>query len=269
MADIDRSRVKRSFGSQAANYDDLAIVQQRVVNRFLEMNMAGVESPATLLDVGCGTGRLLESILSLVPSVCAVGIDLAHGMLQCASARLEAENKVSLVCGDGESLPFQDASFDMVVSTSVYQWINPADQAFAEARRVLKPGGRFCFALFGESTLMELRRAYKLALSGLGKSEADRSHDFATGEQILSALCSAGFREYSVKREFEVETHADVPALLRSLKGIGAGNASDSASRGLSGRSVTIAMMDIYERNYAGESGIPATYEVLYGIGLN
>lgn len=269
MADINRSRVKRSFGSQAVKYDNLAIVQQRVVNRFLELNLYGVESVESLLDVGCGTGRLLESILARVPLTCVVGIDLAHGMLQSASARLGKDGSVSLVCGDGETLPFLNASFDMVVSTSVYQWINPADKAFSEARRVLKPGGRFCFALFGEDTLMELRRAYKLALSGRGMSEADRSHDFASREQILSALCSAGFKECSVVREFEVEMHADVPALLRSLKGIGAGNASNAPSRGLSGRSVTTAMMDIYERNYAVESGIPATYEVLYGIGLN
>lgn len=267
MVDIDKGKVRRSFGSQALNYDDLAMVQQKVVDRFLELNMTGVSPPETVLDVGCGTGRLLESILSRVPSACAVGVDLAHGMLQCASARLG--ESVSLVCGDGETLPFKDASFDLVVSTSVYQWINPADRAFAEARRVLKPGGRFCFALFGENTLMELRRAYKLALSGKGSGETDRSHNFASREQTLSALSSAGFRECSVVREFEVEMHADVPALLRSLKGIGAGNASAAPSRGLSGRSVTTAMMDIYERNHAGENGIPATYEVLYGVGLD
>lgn len=267
MTGIDRNRVKKSFSSQAEQYDSQAIVQRRVAERFLELFIHAEAPPASILDVGSGTGRLVESLHKLAPSAFAVGIDLAHGMTRSAARRFDAAVNVAFVCGDGEHLPFLDGSFDMIVSTSTYQWLKPADKAFAEAWRVLKPGGKFCFALFGEETLTELRGAYRSALLCQGAPVADRSHDFATRDETLAALVAAGFNDCSVTREFEVEMHANVPALLRSLKAIGAGNASAMPARGLAGRSVTAAMIDIYERNYGGDAGIPATYEVLYGSG--
>lgn len=268
MTGIDRNRVKKSFSSQADKYDSLAIVQRRVAERFLELFIREENPPASILDVGSGTGRLVESLHNLAPSAFAVGIDLAHGMTRSAAGRFGAGVNVAFVCGDGEYLPFMDGSFDMIVSTSTYQWLKPADRAFTEARRVLKPGGKFCFALFGEETLAELRGAYRSALLRQSAAAADRSHNFATRDETLAALAAAGFNDCSVTREFEVEMHANVPALLRSLKAIGAGNASSMPSRGLAGRSVTAAMIDIYERNYGGAAGIPATYEVLYGSGI-
>ncbi len=268
MTQIDRIKVRRAFSEKSGNYDDLAVVQQRVVRRFLDGILASGSEPSAVLDVGAGTGRLLESLLVRFPSLFAVGLDMAHGMARSAARRLPAESDAALVCADGEHLPFRDCSFDTVVSTSTYQWLNPLDSAFAEALRVLKPGGRFCFAMFGESTLFELKASYRQALLLHGSSAADRSHRFSSRAETLEALGRAGFTECRVTSETEVERHRDVPALLRSLKGIGAGNAAPVQGKGLGGRTVTAAMIDQYEKNYGGDSGIPATYEVLYGQGI-
>ena len=67
--------------------------------------------------------------------------------------------------------------------------------------------------------------------------------------------------------ECEVEYHSDVPELLRSLKRVGAGNAAPAAVRGLAERRVMLDMMATYRREYGSTEGIPATYEVVYGIG--
>lgn len=265
MTQIDRCRVRRAFSEQADAYDSLAMVQKRVVQRFLERNFSGGEVPAMVLDVGCGTGRLLESLLVRFPGVHAVGLDMAHGMARNAARRLASGS--ALVCGDGERLPFVDKCFDLVVSTSTYQWLNPLDRAFSEARRVLRPGGRFLFALFGEATLFELKESYRRALRLHGGGE-DRTHRFVSRDETLAALERAGFNGGRVDSERELELHADVPGLLRSLKGIGAANASTVSVRGLSGRQVTTAMIELYRDVYGLEAGIPATYEVLYGEGI-
>lgn len=264
MTQIDRSRVRRAFSENADAYDSLAMVQQRVMRRFLERNFVGGDVPASVLDVGCGTGRLLESLMTRFPTVYAVGLDMAHGMARNAARRLTSAGNRALLCGDGEHLPFGDNCFDLVVSTSTYQWLNPLDKAFNEAHRVLRPGGRFLFALFGEATLFELKESYRQALR-LHGGGADRTHRFVSRHEAMAVLERAGFKGYRVESEREVELHVDVPGLLRSLKGIGAANASALPARGLSGRRVTAAMIDLYLNTYGLEAGIPATYEVLYG----
>lgn len=267
MAPIDRNRVKRSFSEKADSYDALAVVQQRVVEQFLERNIAPGNEPWTILDVGAGTGRLLGCLRRRLPSVFAVGLDMAPGMARSAARRLAGDDRVAMVCGDGEHLPFRDGAFDMVVSTSAYQWLTPLDHAFAEAWRVIRPGGRFCFAMFGESTLTELKESYRRALLLHGGGATDRSHRFSSRSEALAALEKAGFSGCVVTSESEVEMHADVPALLRSLKGIGAGNADAAQKKGLGGRTVIAAMIDLYGKAYGEEAGVPATYEVLYGQG--
>jgi malonyl-CoA O-methyltransferase len=65
----------------------------------------------------------------------------------------------------------------------------------------------------------------------------------------------------------EIEYHADVPALLRSLKKIGAQNASSAGPPGLASRRVMQRMMDIYRQRHGVGGRIPATYQVIYGMG--
>jgi malonyl-CoA O-methyltransferase len=268
MTQIDRKRVRQAFSDNALRYDALAVVQQRVVHRFLERTFACSEEPATILDVGAGTGTLLEALVRRFPAAATVGLDMAHGMAKRAASRFPPGSTTTLVCGDGEMLPFRDGSFDMVVSTSTYQWLDPLDQAFREAWRVLKPGGRFCFALFGEATLFELKTSYRRALHLHGGGVVDRTHRFVSRAETLAVLQRSGFERCDVASELEVEMHADVPALLRSLKGIGAGNASAGPPRGLAGRRVTTDMIELYGATYGLEAGVPATYEVLYGEGV-
>jgi malonyl-CoA O-methyltransferase len=262
VAHIDRLKVQGSFHRHADDYDGHAVVQGRVVERLSGLLQAQGVAPARLLDIGAGTGRLLASLRTLYPGVLAVGADLAFGMCRAASANL-AEAGVPLVNADAEKLPFADGSFDLVLSTSTFQWLTSLDGAFSEAKRVLAPGGTFCFALFGEKTLFELRDSYKRVLGGA----ADRSHSFFPQSEVLEALQRCGFQGAQVTSEMEVEYHLDVPDLLRSLKRIGAGTASPVAGRGLSERRVMLDMMEVYRREYGCDGGIPASYEVIYGWG--
>jgi len=188
-------------------------------------------------------------------------------MTKVARDRLKHCSRAVFICSDAENLPFCDGSFDIVVSTSTYQWISPLEKAFAEVYRVLRPDSSFCFALFGEKTLFELRDSYRRAFVESGKHAADRTHRFATTEEVIAALSTSGFSGYSVHEEMEREIHSDVPSLLRSLKGIGAGNAARTRDGGLSGRSAMLRMMEIYNENYGRTGGVQATYHVLYGEG--
>jgi len=163
MHGIDRGRVERSFHRGAGQYDQHTPVQQRVVQRLLERLSAELsQEPQRVLDIGCGTGQLLQQLAQRYPQAKLTGLDLAPNMLQQAAERLG--NGAELLQGDAERLPGKDNSFDLVVSTSTFQWLEECATCFGEVRRVLEPGGLFCFALFGDGTLFELQNSWRGAL---------------------------------------------------------------------------------------------------------
>jgi malonyl-CoA O-methyltransferase len=263
VANIDRTKVQGAFHRQAGDYDRHAVVQGRVVAKIVALLKSHQLDPARVVDIGAGTGKLLAALRELYPSAFTVGADLAYGMCQTAASNLGG-NAAHLVNADAECLPFAAGSFDLVLSTSTYQWLGSLDAAFSEARRVLAPGGVFCFALFGEQTLFELRESYRQVLEG----GADRTHSFFPECEVLAALQRVGFTGTRVHSELELEYHPDVPELLRSLKRIGAGSAAPAASRGLSERRVMLDMMERYRKTFGTDGRIPATYQVTYGWGV-
>lgn len=263
---IDRRRVRDSFGRQAREYDHHASVQKKVQARFLEMLKGESISPRRLLDVGSGTGMLLRSLRTLFGEASAVGLDLAVGMSRKARENLGSDKKAHFLAADAENLPFPESVFDLVVSTSTFQWLGDLKPAFGEAFRVLTPGGLFCFALFAENTLHELKASYRSALAAQGCLEHDRTHEFHSREDVIAAMETAGFTDWRICFQQELDLHDDVPSLLRSLKRIGAGNASPPKGNGLAGKRLMLDMMQRYRSVYGRGSGIPATYGIIYGV---
>ncbi len=96
------------------------------------------------LDVGCGTGRLLAFLHDAWPGMKLTGLDLSAPYLAEARRLIGKTARVKLIEGAAESLPFDDASFDVVTSSFLLHEL-PADvrhAALAEMARVVKPDGR-------------------------------------------------------------------------------------------------------------------------------
>ncbi len=260
---VDSGRVRRQFSGRTASYDRHAEVQKKVVERLLALLAENGSPEGPVLEVGTGTGLLAEGIMALWPGVRPLVSDLAHDMTRHACRRLDG---LAAVDADCRALPFLSGSLNLVCSSSVYQWVTELEQAFAESARVLAPGGRFAFALFGEGTLGELQESYRYAARLVGR-EAFHLHMFPDPEQVRQALERAGFEGAELHQEDLVEYHREVGDLLRGLKGIGAVNASPRQPRGLASRQIMQGMMDRYRRRFAGERGFPATYRVIYGMG--
>jgi ubiquinone/menaquinone biosynthesis C-methylase UbiE len=99
------------------------------------------------LEIGAGTGYFTLNMLQDGVVREATATDISPGMLdalQANAARIGVD--VRTVACDAEALPFADASFDLVLGHAVLHHLPHLDRAFAEFRRVLKPGGRFLFA---------------------------------------------------------------------------------------------------------------------------
>ncbi len=107
------------------------------VGRTLEaLELGGDER---VLDVGCGTGVLLERLGSAHPGLALHGVDPTEAMLD--RARERSEGRVELKRGEAEALSFADDVFDVVVSVSALHYFSDARRAISEMGRVLRPGG--------------------------------------------------------------------------------------------------------------------------------
>jgi len=95
---------------------------------------------ARWLDVGCGTGILAHTLLELCSPASVVGIDPAAAQVEQAS-RGPAAGRASFKAGDACALPFADASFDVVASGLVLNFVPERPRALAEMRRVARAGG--------------------------------------------------------------------------------------------------------------------------------
>ncbi|RII31688.1 MAG: malonyl-[acyl-carrier protein] O-methyltransferase BioC [Geobacter sp.] len=268
-AATDRMRIAKAFHRHADEYDQYALVQKRVVrqlDRIIASQLAS--SPTKALDIGCGTGAMLAALSRRYPQASPVGLDLAFNMAQKSLHRFAG--KAQTVNADAEQLPFKDQTFELVVSASTFQWVRCLDLCFRECQRVLKAGGVLCAAFFGDRTLWELQECYRQTVSsrfGVDDIRHGRQHRFRTRIEVLDLLAGLGYEQVQVTTETEIEYHQDVPELLRSIKGIGAGTAASSdAVGGLGWRKVLAEMADTYRSRFGGEDKIPATYEVLYVV---
>lgn len=132
---------------------------------------SSLPAPASVLDVGCGTGRLLRAAAVRWPAARLLGVDPAEGMVEVAR-RLTPGAEIQR--GLAESLPLPDASVDLVVSTlSFHHWGDQAE-ALREIARVLRLGGHFILVDFAPP-----RALAWLRLTGRAQPVAERQRIFA------------------------------------------------------------------------------------------
>ncbi|NWF61661.1 MAG: class I SAM-dependent methyltransferase [Fischerella sp.] len=167
---------KQLFDRWAPSYDWLfpSVFYQAIHKRLLEY--VDLPSHSYVLDLGCGTGRLLDRLATHFPDLYGTGLDLSPQMLRVARQKNRHHPRLIYIEGKAESLPFANGQFDAVFNTlSFLHYLQP-EVVFAEVARVLKTSGRFYLA---DITL---------------KSQA---------ESQLMPITSGGVRFYSPKnREF-------------------------------------------------------------------
>jgi arsenite methyltransferase len=96
-----------------------------------------------VLDIGSGPGYLAVSLADAVgPTGTVRGLDPSPAMNAVARSRSASRPWIQIDDGDAADLPYPDASFDLAVSTQVYEYVPDLSRALAELRRVLRPGGR-------------------------------------------------------------------------------------------------------------------------------
>jgi ArsR family transcriptional regulator len=183
LQERNRQAAERYFAEHASRWD--AIRSLHVPERQVETAMlkrAGEGPFRAMLDIGTGTGRMLE--LFAPHATRALGVDLSPAMLAVARANLErasiANARVRL--GDVLNLPVVRDSFDLVIIHQVLHFLDEPARAIAEAAAALSAGGRLLIVDFAPHELEHLR-----------ESEAHRRLGFSHG-QMKQWISAAGLR---------------------------------------------------------------------------
>ncbi len=106
---------------------------------------------ARILELGCGTGQMWQTHFPLLSGCHLTLTDFSAGMLESARKNLSGWENLDFQIVDIQNIPYPAASFDAVIANMMLYHVPDLDLGLAEVRRILKPGGTFYCATFGEN----------------------------------------------------------------------------------------------------------------------
>jgi trans-aconitate 2-methyltransferase len=178
-----------------AAYDRLSTPMETLGREVMErLELRGDE---TVLDAGCGSGRLTELLVERVPHGRVVAVDVSASMIDAARERLGPD--VDLRVADLVGLDLGGETVDVVFSTATFHWIADHDALFASLRGVLRPGGRLVAQCGGAGNIASVHAAARQAADDPQFRQYFDGWrgpwNFATPEDTERRLRAAGFAE--------------------------------------------------------------------------
>jgi trans-aconitate 2-methyltransferase len=172
----------------ATSYDKVADPQTRWGAEVLER--LPLDGDETVLDAGCGTGRVTELLLARLPAGRVVALDFSAAMLAEARGRLARfGDRVEYVQADlAEPLPV-DKPVDAVLSTATFHWVPDHDALFANLAGVLRPGGWLVAQCGGFGNIARFLEV----VESIEPAFARNRHNFQTPEATAARLEANGF----------------------------------------------------------------------------
>jgi len=173
------------------NLDDFEVFARRAIE------LAGIGPDHRVIDVACGPGSLTLPAAAIARRVEA--IDFSGAMVDLLRERLAAAgiDNVGVIEGDGEALPFADASFDAGFSMFGLMFFPDRAKGFAELRRVLRPGARAIVSSWVPMDDIEVLRAMFGALFELAPEiapgEPPVPAPLSTETSVVDEMAAAGF----------------------------------------------------------------------------
>ncbi len=157
-----------------------------------------VRGDETVLDAGCGTGRVTAELLALLPRGHVAAIDLSEKMVQAARAELlpRFAGRVSFAVADVQQLPFLEC-FDGIFSTAVFHWAKDHPRLFRSLYAALKPAGWLIAQCGGGPNLARLRQRAGTLIASAKYSRYFQNWtepwEYASAEVTAARLRDAGF----------------------------------------------------------------------------
>ena len=209
-----KEQVAEMFDNISKRYDFLNHLLSLGIDKGWRRKVVGLVKSANaklVLDVATGTADLAIALSKGIPAASVKGADISAGMLEIGRQKVEkgGYNKVELVLGDGENLPFADDTFDAVTVAFGVRNFEDLEKGLIDIKRVLKPGGQLVVLEFSQPEKGAFKHLYnfyfKNILPGIGKlvSKDARAYTylpesvqaFPYGKQFLEIMDRCGYTQ--------------------------------------------------------------------------
>jgi malonyl-CoA O-methyltransferase len=247
-----KNRIAAHFGLKVSQYARYAVIQRQLHSKIIPLIFQQGNPEELWIDLGCGSGELEKRLHRKHFPAEVIGIDIAYSSLEYCLAHTPGSNR--LICADIEHIPLQPSSCNGIIAASVLQWSENLSIAIKNLSRLLKPKGIFIFAIYTDTSFIELVTMQKQYNLSIPVTLPDR-------ENVLSlfSLCNLTLLHsdsFSKTLYFPSAHH-----LLQHLSSIGSTIVdSPTLTRG----ELKQFCLD-FENTYATERGVPLTYNALYG----
>ncbi len=252
MRIFDRSLHAQRRGRAAAGYADYSFLKQAAAEDIALRLSAINRRFDRVLDLGAHDGTLARALTS-DPLVASRISEIVSADLSPAFGHQVA---------DEEALPFQDQSFDLIVSALSLHWVNDLPGALIQIRRALKPDGLFIATVLGGRTLTELRQSLLAAEEEIRGGAANRVSPMLDVIDAAGLLQRTQFAMPVADNDARTVRYAHPLKLLTDLRGMGETAAFANRTNPALTRGILMRAMDIYAQRFSDPDGrVRATFE--------
>lgn len=247
-----KKQIRQNFSDAAGHYNRWAEAQRKSADRLV--SLLPEKTYEEVLDLGCGTGFLIDGLMRSFAPKAVTGIDFAPSMVAVCRQLWPGQR---FICVDAEEFE-PSGAYDLIASSFTFQWIEDIPSTLGKYVSYLKPGGMLALAIPVKGSLAELRQA---SLRANGRPLP--TLEFPEPESILDIFTGMTSCLFQYHLE-DVSACFDQPLdVLKSLKGIGASFGAGPAYNVGEMRNLIKA----YGNDYCKEKGgYPLTYKVLFLI---
>ena len=255
---VEKRAVSKSFSNAAVSYDYWAKPQKKISKRLVELLPVSNDFN-NILDLGCGTGNVIEQLLGRYSTAEILGLDIAPGMVEYCMKRWSNIDDIKFSTADISSFN-AESKHDLIISSCAFQWIDDFSEAIKNLICSLKKDGCLAMAVPIEGSFSELQESY-MYLFGRGMPGLK----YKSKEYYTDLVKKHGFnlRVADVETVYGCFSGVDV---LKYFKKIGATFQFNKEYSPLSVRDIH-RLIKYYENKYALSNGLlPVTHKVLYFV---
>lgn len=257
MKIFNKKTIQNNFNRFSSSYSKNAILQKQVAHNLCQIALGTIQDSNKILDLGSGTGFVAQNILAnkkwQSKSICQ--LDIAYDMLRNSNQYQNIFN----INGDIENLPFKNHSFDFMISSLAFQWLNNLDLVLKNIKNLLHVNGQIAFAILLHGTLHQLKESAQSLAINL------QINDFITQKNLEDSL-NLHFSTYEIKVEEINLYYQNIFDLLHSIKNIGAATANINQNRNNITKKDFLNLNDFYLKNFNLNSRLVASWKVAYAI---
>lgn len=244
---IEKKHLTKRFAQSIHTYHHASSVQQNIAQKMIQLLKKYTSSrPEKILEIGSGTGFYSRLLTQKYPLAHLTLNDIVTEMELCYTSIMH--NNKQFVAGDAEQMAW-NSGFDMITSTSVFQWFEAPAIFFQKINSILNPLGILAFSSFGPSNLKEIK-----TITGEGLR-------YYTLEEWCQMIKN-NFTILHASEEKEVLTFSDPLKVLQHLKETGV---NAVAPKHWTRKHLT-SFVEQYVERYEQKGKVPLTYHPIYII---